>query len=169
MRYALAVMIILPWTVLFSAEIAITENNWRNHPSIVEIRQIFSDTEEGIKKKTIQAGTLIERKTARGGTEKFKMYKNEDGHVFKCTREGGSEESSYSMSHYYDSRQQLRFVFVKVSSVNGAAVEYRIYFDASSKRIWHNREYKSKERYPFTEIWPDDLILFNPWSMIPVD
>ncbi|HNX58727.1 MAG TPA: hypothetical protein PKK43_06490 [Spirochaetota bacterium] len=169
MKYLIIAMTIFSSTILFAAEKAITAKNWINHPSIVEIRKIFSDTEESIKKGEIKADQPFERESDRGGTEKFVLYADKEGLVYKCMREGGSEDSVYSMMHYYDSEKKLRFVFVKVAATNGAVAEYRIYYDRASKRIWHIRDFKTKVRYPFVEIWPDDLVMFNPWSVVSVD
>lgn len=76
--------------------------------------------------------------------------------MFVC--EGRSEDSACTVFQYYDKEGVLRVVFETAGAVNGAAAEYRIYFDAAGKKIWGNRAVTSKQSYTFPESWPADAI-----------
>ena len=142
-----AVMAVLP---LCAAESPITEKNWRSHPAIVEIRGIFNEIEDAVKTKHLIEKTVNEP----AGTS----FIDGAAEIRKFVSEGGGEDSAYTVSQYFDKKGTLRFIFVTAGAVNGAAAEYRIYFDAAGKKIWENRTITTKQGYTFPETWPADAI-----------
>ena len=148
--YALLIPAFLSALPVIAAENPITEKNWRNHPAIVEVRGIFSEIETGVKKKAFSPSAVSEP----AGT----AFRDASGRIRKFVTEGGSEDSAYTASQYYDSAATLRFIFVTAGAVNGAQAEYRVYFNAAGKKIWENRTLTTKQGYTFPETWPDDAI-----------
>lgn len=143
-----------------AADAPITMKNWSSHPSVVSIRKIFNDVEDGIKKK-IFTKSLDSTREEGEPARTYTKYSGSDKLIRKLVMETGSEDSSATVSHYYDDKGVLRFVFVQGGAVNGASVEYRIYFKGS-ERIWEMRTYTSKIQYTFPESWPDGMIVYDP-------
>lgn len=135
---------------LSAADTPITEKNWRNHPAIVEVRAVFSGIEDGVKTNRLKKKSVSEP----AGT----AFTDEEGKTRKFVSEGGSEDSAYTVSQYFDKRGILRFVFVTAGAVNGASAEYRLYFDAAGRKMWENRTITSKQGYTFPESWSEDAI-----------
>ncbi len=169
MKKTIMLFFFLQASILFSAAEQITEKNWRNHPSIVEVRNIFTEIEDNLKNGKIKKQNEINRENENGNTRNIFFFTDKEENIRKCIVETGSDDSAYVISHYYDNDLTLRFVFVQAGAVNGASAEYRIYFDKDGKRIWNNMQYKSKENYSFPSEWPDAQILFNPMSETAVD
>ena len=135
---------------LDAANSPITDKNWHSHPAIIEVRVVFTEIEDGAKKKVLSKIPMSEP----AGT----AFIDAAGQTRKFVSEGGSDDSAYTVSQYFDKAGILRFVLVKAGAVNGASAEYRIYFDAAGQKIWENRTITSKQGYTFPESWPEDAI-----------
>jgi hypothetical protein len=136
----------------------ITKANWQQHPKIKAIRAIVQSVKTGMsgkrlitKKRTFEycePGEDTVRMIATDSSGRARFYQNE----------GGSEDSSLKLEHYYDDAGRLRFVFITGGAVNGSELEHRIYFDETGKRIWEEHAYKKGPGYTFPEVWPDDQL-----------
>jgi hypothetical protein len=155
--------------LVFPNETEITARNWMTHPRIVKIRAIVNAIDRDIASKHITKKRDFMRTNARGLTNTFVLYADGDGNIRKVTSDDGSEDSHIVSDFYYDNKHILRFAFIKAGAVNGAAVEHRIYFDDASNRIWEIQKYTGKERYTFPETWPDEMILYDPLSVMAED
>jgi len=82
------------------------------------------------------------------------------GRVRFYQREGGSEDSSLKLEHYYDEAGRLRFVLITGGAVSGSKLEQRIYFDADGKRIWEEHS-ATAPGYTWPEVWPEDELQVN--------
>src|SRR6185436_6235857 len=136
----------------------ITAANWRQHPKIKAVRGIVAAVDAGMKRGVLKTSTrtfeycepyedTIRRSTVDSGNI-----------VRRYDREGGSEDSSLTLRHYYDPQGRLRFVFITGGAVNGAQLEQRIYFDENGERIWEEHKYTKGPEYTFPEIWPDEQL-----------
>jgi hypothetical protein len=146
----MAAVIWLILTALLTVEAqSITRQNWTNHPSIVEIRQIANEV-AGL----IQKGSLaIDKKVFVGCTAlslERRMYSTSQGVVRFYQTLGGSDDSAYTFSHTYDRRGRLRFLFMQAGAVNGSLLEARYYFDSQGKLLWEQLK-SSGPGYPFVD------------------
>ncbi|MDT4895770.1 MAG: hypothetical protein QOH25_847 [Acidobacteriota bacterium] len=134
----------------------VTKANWQQHPKIKAIRAIVQSVKTGMSRKSLttkkrtfeycEPGEDTLRMIATDASGRARFYQNE----------GGSEDSSLKLEHYYDERGRLRFVFITGGAVNGSQLEHRIYFDETGKRIWEERTFKKGPGYTFPEVWPDE-------------
>ena len=134
----------------------VTKANWQQHPKIKAVRAIVQAVKTGMSRKSFTtkkrvfeycepyADTL--RLIATDARHHARFYQNE----------GGSEDSSLKLEHYYDEAGRLRFVFITGGAANGSELEHRIYFDETGKRIWEEHTYKKGPGYTFPEVWPDN-------------
>ncbi|HKP36662.1 MAG TPA: hypothetical protein VJT71_07375 [Pyrinomonadaceae bacterium] len=136
----------------------ITGTNWRQHPKIKAVRDIVAAVDAGMKRGVLKTSTrtfeycepyedTVRRSTVDSGKS-----------VRRYDREGGSEDSSLTLRHYYDPQGRLRFVFITGGAVNGAQLEQRIYFDENGERIWEEHKYTKGPEYTFPEVWPDEQL-----------
>ncbi|HJU55092.1 MAG TPA: hypothetical protein VJ715_10985 [Pyrinomonadaceae bacterium] len=133
----------------------ITKENWRQHPKIKEVRNIYQSVNAGrkrlrMKKRTFEYCEPHEDSVRILGTDA-------SGRVRFYQKEGGSEDSALKFEHYYDEAGRLRFVLITGGAVNGSKVEHRIYFDADGKRIWEIRSF-TDPGYTWPEVWPDEQL-----------
>ena len=131
----------------------VTKENWREHPKIVEVRNIYQAVNGGrkrlrIRKRTFEYCEPYEDTARLIGTDA-------SGRVRLYQREGGSEDSALTFEHYYDEAGRLRFVLITGGAVSGSKLEHRIYFDAEGKRIWEIRNF-TEPGYTWPEVWPDE-------------
>jgi hypothetical protein len=136
----------------------VTKANWQQHPKIKAIRAIVQSVKTGMSKKSLttkkrtfeycEPGEDTARMIATDSSGRARFYQNE----------GGSEDSSLKLEHYYDEEGRLRFVFITGGAVNGSELEHRIYFDETGKRIWEEQTYKKGPGYTFPQVWPDDQL-----------
>lgn len=135
MRFALAILL-----GLFCVAHAqtITNNNWQSHPAILEIRKIYADVNALIAQKKL---TLEQKKYGYCPSWDLerKQYSSANGIVRRYVKAGGSEDSTVTFDHTYDSLGRLRFVLVKAGAVNDTHLEQRWHFDSSGKSLWVDR------------------------------
>jgi hypothetical protein len=116
----------------------ITMENWLEHPEIRQIRSIYTSVQE-----MRGSGRLIQ------STRQFEycepsytyraIYRSSKGVIRLYELQGGSDDSTVSLEHYYDEEGALRFVLVSYNAVNGTNVEERFYFSQSMEKIWEDR------------------------------
>lgn len=136
----------------------VTKENWQQHPKIKSVRAVV---------ETVKVG--MNRKSFRTGTRKFEYCEPyEDslrtlaidgrGRVRYYEKQGGSDDSSLKLEHYYDESGRLRFVFITGGAANGSELEHRIYFDELGKRIYEEQKYTKGEGYTFPTVWPAEQL-----------
>lgn len=141
-----------------AAPAELTAANWRQHPQIKAVRSIVetinAESGRGAYKTTERKFAYCEsyEDTLR------KLTVDGKGIARRYETQGGSDDSSITTEHYYDSRGNLRFVYITGGAVNGSVLEHRIYFDEAGKRIWEEHKYVKGPGYSFPEVWPDERI-----------
>jgi hypothetical protein len=148
-------------TPLQSVTPPISTQNWLNHPAITEIRQLFAQTEDGIKTRVLAKLPVRDDSVAAWGLDA--------GHVRKSSQELGGEDSAAVVDRYYDQLGTLRFAFVRANAVNGSRSEYRIYFDRQGRRIWFDRRQAAGPGYPFPADFGDDWLKSDPLAAFSGD
>ena len=144
------------------SEEKINSKNWANHPEIKAIRALYQTTETLISQsKLSQESKEFDYCEPYVDTER-KLFSDSKGNVLKYLKSGGSDDSSVTLSFYYDQTGKLRFVFIAGGAYNGTELEHRIYFDVKGKRIWENRKLIAGPGYPFPDPWPEDDMVLNP-------
>jgi antitoxin component YwqK of YwqJK toxin-antitoxin module len=142
---------------------SINEKNWMTHPQIVKIRGIVQEIDASIDKNRFDVKTKQYDLNESPDDDHLRtVYFDSKQIIRKYIRETGSDDSSVTLTHYYDSGKVLRFLYIKAGAVNGTSVEYRIYFDESGKKIWEIKKQLKGPGYTFPSVWPDDQILFDP-------
>ena len=136
----------------------ITQNNWRRHPQIKAIRHVVESVNAGIRKSRFKSSKRVFEYCEPYEDTLRKVAVDSNGVVRRYEKQGGSEDSSLTWEHYYDSEGRLRFVFISGGAANGARLEHRIYFDEGSQRIWESHKYTKGPEYSFPEVWPDDQL-----------
>ena len=122
------------------------------------MRDIVASVDAGIKKATFKSSTRRFEYCEPYEDTVRKRFVDSKGIVRRFDREGGSEDSSLTLRHYYDLQGRLRFVFITGGAVNGANLEHRIYFDENAERIWEEHKYVKGPEYSFPEVWPDEQL-----------
>lgn len=138
----------------------ITANNWKSHPAILEIRGIYAGVNALIAQKKLK----LEAKTISycpSWDLERKKYATANGVVRRYVKAGGSEDSAVTSDHTYDALGRLRFVLVTAGAVNDTRLEQRIYFDATSKRLWVDRR-MTGPGYPFDDADFLRELVWNP-------
>ncbi|GMQ61719.1 hypothetical protein [Vallitalea maricola] len=141
---------------IFKDEVDITESNWMNHPKIVEIRAIYNAIEKSLKSEQL---TVTNKNTTNNLSlsKDIIIYKDANQKTRKYTEQGGSDDSAYTTSYYYDDLNNLRFVFLELGATNGTNAEYRLYYDKEGNKIWEHSKLLDGPGYPFNV---DDYISF---------
>ena len=148
---------------LVGAAPPITEENWREHPAIREIRGVFQDVEnlretERLNKKERTFSDCLAYKDDLSRA----LFSDAKGTPRLYTRQAGSEDSAITIKAYYDGKARLRFVLADAGAVNATSVRIRVYFDEAGKLLWENREIIAGPGYPFPEPWPDKWTARDP-------
>ena len=140
------------------AQETITEANWQFHPKTRQVRAIVQSVKAGMSLKVLKTKRRAFEYCEPGADTKRTIATDAKGRARFYETEGGSEDSSLKMEHYYDQRGRLRFVFITGGAVNGSQLEHRIYFDETGKRIWEKQTYTKGPGYTFPTVWPDDQL-----------
>lgn len=136
----------------------VTEANWQQHPKIKQVRAIVQAVKAGMGRKALTTKKRAFEYCEPYADTKRTLAVDSKGRARFYEFEGGSDDSSLKLEHYYDEMGGLRFVFITGGAVNGSQLEHRIYFDEAGKRIWEKQIYKKGEGYTFPTIWPDDQL-----------
>lgn len=133
-----------------------------NDPRVVAVRSLYQTVED-----EITAGRLKKEEQNVGGCnpwgEDRTIFSSADGTIRKYVWKAGTDDSLYTIRHYYDAAQQLRFVFVSAGAVNDTHAELRAYYDEQGKRIRDDWKITSGPGYPFASLADDsELIQRDP-------
>ncbi len=115
----------------------VTLENWKNHPSVKEVRAIQTAISNGIKNKkyVLKARKFrVEAPQCRGGYPIISETLYLDAQhrvVLYHVEQMGSDEESFSMDRYYDTNGVLRFFFLDRVLSN-----VRVYLDRDGKPFW---------------------------------
>jgi hypothetical protein len=144
-------------SVLFSSSLAqsvtnqaINSQNWKNHPRVVEIREMFSSVEKLLAAR--QLTVQIKKQNCGSYSETRTLWTDPKGIVRRFTVEGGSRISNLTSIYTYDLQGVLRFAYAEGGAVSGAEAEWRQYFGAQGQRFWTDYRWR-KQQYP----WPNVL------------
>jgi hypothetical protein len=156
------------------ADVPITEQNWVNHPQIVEIRSLYQklnvqrDREKLIRKERQFDCSLASNYNDYEGDIRV-LYTDRKGRPRIYYHEGGSEDSMVRVELFYDEHAKLRFALIKAGAVNDTKEEIRIYFSKSGTKIWENEKLLEGPGYPFVEwgLVEDPVQAFNDKSPCP--
>ncbi len=116
------------------ATAALTADNWRQHPEIVEVRDIVAAVDRALEKKQLTATTAT---MPCGGLDSdITRFVDGNGRIVRVEANAGSEDSAYTTTATYDDRGTLRFVFIKAGAVSASTLEQRFWMDAHGTRLW---------------------------------
>jgi len=136
----------------------VTQANWQRHPKIKAVRNVVQSVNRGLRKSAFKTSKREFDYCEPYEDTLRKIAVDSKGVVRRYEKQGGSEDSSLTLEHYYDDSGRLRFVFISGGAVNGASLEHRIYFDESGQRIWESHKYVKGPKYSFPEVWPDEQL-----------
>ncbi len=138
---------------------AITENNWRVHPRIVEIRKIYEEIRKALDNKSL---TYLEKdfsklpRSCRGTypIEKLAVAYDKKGNVrLYIHAQRISHDDLQTDEYYYDQNGKLRFVFMTNKSDVYAKIENRVYVSTTGKVFWDVK--KEAKEITYGEITSD--------------
>ena len=142
----------------------INGKNWNTHPSIVEIRAIYTDIVQALdagklkkqERKFITENCHHEKDTVRT------LYTDAQGIHRLFQGAGGSEDSKVHRSFFYDVNGKLRFSFIRGGASDGTVLEYRIYFSPEGKKIWSMKKKTGGPGYTFPDEWSEEDFVRDP-------
>jgi hypothetical protein len=160
MRVALiAVCLLLP-SLAAAEDAPITKKNWRTHPRIVEIRKMVEAVDQAIKADAFKQKTKSLCEAPSLDMDRTVVLDTK-ARVRKYQTEGGSEDSAYQLSTYYDEAGRMRFVYGHSGAVSDSTVEHRLYFDESGKLLWKDRK-TTGPGYTWIQGWPENALPRDP-------
>jgi hypothetical protein len=159
---ALAIMLLSTPTLAAVESDPVTAENWLNHPKTKAVRNIYKSVEDGISSERFKVERRVFAYCKPYADTSRVINISAGGLVRKYHYEGGSDDSAIKVSHYYDDRGTLRFVFARAGAVNDTVVEYRIYFDEAGERFWHDDRLVAGPGYTFPSIWPEEWLIREP-------
>ncbi|HEX8491281.1 MAG TPA: hypothetical protein VF658_00425 [Pyrinomonadaceae bacterium] len=136
----------------------VTKENWQQHPKITAVRAIVETVKDGLSKKSFRTRTRKFEYCEPYEDSQRTLAIDGRGRVRYYEKQGGSEDSSLKLEHYYDESGRLRFVFITGGATNGSELEHRIYFDEGGKRIYEEQKYTKGEGYTFSTVWPAEQL-----------
>lgn len=145
----------------------IGEASWRNHPVIVAIRAIVEANEAAVRSGRWRRAERHVCSLGEGQVARDRVaYRDRDGTVRKYVTIEGTDDSVYKLEHQFDEKGRLRFVFGTSGAVNGAVVEYRLYFAPDGALICRDRR-ETGPGYTFVDGFPEASVVRDPgrdWS-----
>ncbi len=131
----------------------ITEQNWSNHPRIVEIRKIYEEIRAALDNKSLTYAEKDFSKLPRScrGTypiEKLAIAYDKKGRVrLYIHAQRVSHDDLQTDEYYFDQDGKLRFVFMTNKSGIYATIENRVYVSATGKVLWDVQKESKKITY----------------------
>jgi hypothetical protein len=118
------------------AQYALTLEDWKNHPDVKAVREIYDETKAGIKdKKYRSTNRRFDVEAASCATYPVKsetlVFDTVNRVRLFNIEQIGSHREPFTVERYYDSNGALRFVFVERLFSN-----VRIYLDSAGNVIW---------------------------------
>jgi len=120
-----------------SSNTPISEGNWKTHPSIVEIRNIYQEVQTGIKEGNFKVSKRTFEDCGVAIDTFRQIAKNAQGEVRMFSRKNHSESSECVYEYYYDETAQLRFVLLQCTGEQAATV--RTYWSPNGKLLWEDK------------------------------
>jgi len=120
----------------------LTQENWKRHPRIVEIRSIYKKIRKAIEKKKL---TYIEKNFSKlprncRGTypiERVAVAYDSKGRVrLYVFAQRISHDDLQTTEYYYNQNGKLRFVFMSNKSQYYATIENRVYLNEDAEVFW---------------------------------
>ncbi|MBU2591922.1 MAG: hypothetical protein ABH867_03775 [Patescibacteria group bacterium] len=140
----------------------INNDNWSEHPKIKDSLVIRDEIESEIGSKLLKVETR-EYEYSQGWWEALRVrYTDENGTIRKYTSSGGSDDSSHTYDYYYDQKGEVRFVLIRIGTVNGSMLDHQTFFDENGFKIWELHEYLSGPGSPLPEEWPLEGLIYTP-------
>lgn len=162
-KYNLLVVIGVAFLSSLVSASEITAKNWLKHPSVIEIRNIYSDVRKEIDSGKLNKKFREEDSCEFYGASDRVMYSDASGIARNYSYNAGSGDSLIQWDFYYDQKGHLRFAFIQGGAVNGTVIHHRIYFDVNRKRIWENQKLVEGPGYTFPRgAWPNEDIVYDP-------
>jgi hypothetical protein len=152
---------------------AISDKNWINHPSIVEVRKICREIDNSISIDSLQKQTL--RDTGETHISETIGYLNRKDHKIRKVQMQYSEDLCmygyhWEVNTYYDKGTNkkdgsVRFIYALFETDEGRKAEYRKYFDKKGLPIWLNKKViQSNDKEIPDDIPPTYILENNPSS-----
>lgn len=145
----------------------IGEASWRNHPAIVAVRAIVEVNEAAVGSGRWRRAEKHVCSPGEGQVARDRIaYRDRDGTVRKYVTIEGTDDSVYKLEHQFDEKGRLRFAFGTSGAINGALVEFRLYFAPDGTLIWRDRK-ETGPGYTFMEGFPEAGVVRDPgldWS-----
>ncbi|MBI5509358.1 MAG: hypothetical protein HY903_11455 [Deltaproteobacteria bacterium] len=145
--------------LLALAAAPITDDNWRQHPVVRDVRRVQDEVESlrdmarlKRKRRTFDSCTRFQDDISRT------LYTDRGGVPRLYTRSAVSDDTAVNIKGYYDAKARLRYLLVDAGAANATAMRIRIYFDTDGQRLWETRELFTGPGYPFPDPWPDKWI-----------
>ncbi len=138
-------VIILPDLNKKIIEIDKTKNNIDN----LLKNKFLKESKEEIKNSPYEPGSQI-------------IYTDKDGKILKYEKRIGGEDSALEYSFYYNENSKLIFALITGGATNGSELEHKIYFNDTGERISETHKITKGPGYSWSEIWPENEIVFNP-------
>jgi len=121
----------------------ITEKNWEQHPTIVEIRKLYNDIQSQLEHKKLKYQKKSFAKLPRAcrgmyPTEYLAIATDRANRVrLDVTAQRISDDDLLTTRNYYDEDGRLRFVYRTDESSEGfATIHYRMYLTDQGKIFW---------------------------------
>jgi len=126
-------------------------DNWKNHPEIIKIRQLYNQIET--VSKTTEYKVMSKSVKCYNGAVVIDaaLYIDSTTTVRKYAIKGGSGDSVGDRVYYYDSSSILRFIFTSRNAINDTQLEFRMYFDELGRELY------SEKRLLKGPGWPVDF------------
>ena len=158
----IAFLSLIAWPGLGYGDEGVTSKNWRNHPEIVEVRNIYKSVREAIDSKKLQKD-VREFDYCEPYVDTVRvLYVDHRGVVRNYYFSGGSDDSAMRRDLYYDLNGKLRFAFIQAAAANGTRIEHRIYFSPDGRRLWEMQSYRKGPGYTFPTEWPEEDLIRDP-------
>jgi hypothetical protein len=158
----IALLGLTAWPTWGYSDESITSKNWRIHPKIVEIRNIYQSVKEAINRRELQK-QVREFDYCEPYADAVRiLYVDHRGVARNYYFSGGSDDSAMGRDLYYDANGKLRFAFIQAAASNGTREEHRIYFSPDGKRLWEIQIRLKGPGYTFPTEWSEDDLVREP-------
>ncbi|ULH15593.1 hypothetical protein MF271_02810 [Deinococcus sp. KNUC1210] len=81
------------------------------------------------------------------------LSKDRSGQVRKYTMQGGTDDSSVTISHYFGPDGRLSFALIEAGAVNGTQQEWRLYYGPAGNLLKLEEKTVHGPGYPFGPLW----------------
>jgi hypothetical protein len=138
----------------------ITKKNWKAHPRIAAIRAKVEAIDKAIAAKKYEKDSKRLCEVPSLDMERH-IWRDETGGARRYQWGGGSDDSSYTHTAWYDEQGQLLFVHATEGHVPSRSIAFRLYFEAG-KQIWKDRQASGEGPDSGAEGFPEKYIAKDP-------